>query len=254
MKKKIIIRLFFILAIIPTFFSCSSIPKNEIGKEKVVLVHGYGRSPSAMWKMEEFLEKRGYQVYTIGYSSFTQDIDGIKNEFYQKVDKHLASAQNEKVHFVGHSMGGLLIRSYLGDRDVANIGNTVIMGSPNKGTPVVEALKDKWYFSLAGPAVNSLSSNGSPFLASLKKPDYNLGVIAGVIHKPEYESVLPGKDDGLVPFESTKVEGMKDFITLPVSHYHLRLDQIVFYQTLHFLREGRFLRSKVSKVTRKYLN
>ena len=222
-----------------SFFGCSHIPKNEPGKEKVILVHGFGRSPVAMKKFEEYFEEAGYQVFSIGYSTLTQNIKGVKKEFYSKVDKHLNDV-DDKVHFVGHSMGGLMVRSYLGDREVRNLGNVVILGTPSKGTPIVEYLRSKWFFGLAGPAVESLSSNGSKFLNSLKKPVYNLGVIAGFVSRAGREDVLPGADDGIVPVDSTKVEGMKDFKLLPESHYSMRYSPLVMKQVHFFLKNAYF--------------
>ena len=241
MRRKIFLKTFILLIVVASFLSCSHMPKNIKGKEKVVLVHGFGRSPKAMSDFGEFLESKGYQVYRVGYSSLTQDIEGIKEEFSKKVDKFIIST-DDRVHFVGHSMGGLLIRSYLGEKTPRGLGNVVIMGSPSKGTPVVDHYKKKWYFSLAGPALKSLSASGSKFLKSLKKPDYNLGVIAGVVDRPSKEHILPGKDDGLVPFESTKVEGSKDFMVFNVSHYMLRYDQHVMDQVHFFLKNSKFIK------------
>ena len=222
-----------------SFYSCSHIPKNQISKEKIVLVHGFGRSTLAMSKFEEFFEQEGYQVYSIVYSSLTQDIDGIKKEFFQKVNKHLDGV-DQTVHFVGHSMGGLMIRSYLDQHKVKNLGNVVLLGSPNKGTPLVEFVEDKWYYPLAGPALKSLSSKGSKFLSSLKRPYYTLGVIAGYRSGRQGGEIIPGRDDGIVPFESTKVDGMKDFLALAESHYSMRYSFRVMKQVQYFLAHGEF--------------
>lgn len=224
--------------------SCTHTPENEVGKEKVVLVHGYGRSPAAMKAISEFLEEAGYQVYNLGYSSMIRDIEGVKKEVFRKADKFIAGS-TDRVHFVGHSLGGLLVRSYLDQRKPARLGNVVIMGSPNKGTPIVEHLRDKWYFPLGGPVTSSLSSKGSSFLASLKAPTYRLGVIAGVIEREDNESMIPGKDDGLVPLESAKVAGARDTIVMNVSHYRMRFDDRVMRQMLHFLQKVSFDHSRI---------
>lgn len=219
--------------------SCSHMPKNEPGKEKVVLVHGYGRSPAAMKAIAEYLEDAGYQVYRLGYSSMTRDIEGVKREVFRKADKFIANT-DDRVHFVGHSLGGLLVRSYLDQRNLSQLGNVVIMGSPNKGTPLVEHLKDKWYFSLGGPVATSLSSKGSKFLQSLKAPYYRLGVIAGVVDRAGDEGIIPGQDDGIVPLESALVAGARDTIVLNVSHYMMRSDKRVLQQMLHFIKKVSF--------------
>jgi pimeloyl-ACP methyl ester carboxylesterase len=245
MRKLVTIKVLRVLILIGgalsmlNFYSCSHIPKNQISKQKIILVHGFGRSTLAMSKFEEFFEQEGYQVYSIGYRSLTQDIDGIKKEFFNKVNKHLVGV-DQTVHFVGHSMGGLMIRSYLDQHKVKNLGNVVILGSPNKGTPLVEYVEDKWYYSLAGPALKSLSSKGSAFLRSLKKPYYTLGVIAGYRSGRQGGEIIPGKDDGIVPFESTKVEGMKDFLPVAESHYSMRYSFRVMKQVQYFLDHGQF--------------
>lgn len=211
-------------------------------RERVVLLHGFGRSTLAMGTLASKLEDAGYAVETIGYSSLTQDIEGIKSEVFAKIEACCAGAA--RVHFVGHSLGGLLVRAYLGEHAFAALGNVVTLGSPSSGTEVVDHYKDKWYFPLAGPAAISLSTHGSEFLASLRPPTYNLGVIAGDAGDDGNEHIMPGKDDGLVRVESTKVPGMKDFIVLATTHWGMRRDDEVARQVVSFLRTGRFDRAK----------
>ena len=227
-----------------SLMGCSSYCINKtkpktIQKEAVILLHGFGRSAGAMWKLNERLGEAGFDVYDIGYRSFTQGVSEMQAEVKKKIkSKNLARYQ--KVHFVGHSLGGLLIRSFLQEHRLMNLGHVVLLGSPNKGTPVVDYFKDRWWAFLAGPAVKSLSAKGSVFLESLKRPTYPLGVVAGSLEKKEHEHILIGKDDGLVPLESTKVEGMNDFIVIPSSHTYLRYSKIAAAQTINFLKNGKF--------------
>lgn len=220
--------------------ACAHRPRNDIDrtKETVILMHGFGRSASAMKKYEDYFQNEGYQVFNIGYSSIGKEIESIKAEVFYKLDK-VKDLQIQKLHFVGHSLGGLLIRSYLSERKIQNLGRVVIIASPNKGTPLVEALKDKWYFSLAGAAVNSLSSNGSEFLSGLKPPDYELGVIAGVVNGRFNESI-PGDDDGMVSLESAQLNGSKDLVILPLNHGQLRESPIAIRQTHKFIQSSQF--------------
>ncbi|MES2526671.1 MAG: alpha/beta fold hydrolase [Bdellovibrionota bacterium] len=230
-----------ILMMILFFSGCSNSPAIIENKEKVILVHGYGRSISAMKGIQDYLNHEGYQVIPIGYSSLTQDLDGIKKEFIAKVDSGL-NGREAKVHFVGHSFGGLMIRNYLAEKTPKNLGNVVILGTPNKGTPLVDYIQDKWYYGLTGPALINLSSKGSVFLSSLQKPFYNLGVIAGNVSSSSRNSIFSGANDGLVPVESTKVDGMKDFIILPVNHYSMRSHPVVNRQIHHFLSKAEFIK------------
>lgn len=224
-----------------TTMSCSNVEAiaSHNQKEVVILLHGYGRSASAMWKLEKYFTEAGYEVRSVGYSSLIQDVPSIQKELAKKLNKLLKNTK-QKTHFIGHSMGGLLIRSYLGEHQIPNLGNVVTLGSPARGTPLADYYLEKWYGFLGGPALSSLSAKGSSFLNGLPTPHYDLGVIAGDIHREWRESVLPGKDDGLVPLSSTKVEGMKDFVVLPVSHYFLRYNEEVIAQALHFIQKGEF--------------
>ena len=106
-------------------------------------------------------------------------------------------------------------------------------------------MKSEWYFQFAGPAVHSLSSNGSEFLSSLKRPYYNLGVIAGIKENSYNDHILPGPDDGLVTVESAKVDGMSDFIAMNnISHTQMRYDSDVAAQVIHFLNHGKFAKTE----------
>lgn len=218
---------------------CTHLQENVADKEKVVLVHGFGRSPAAMDNFADYFETQGFQVFNLGYSSLTQNMREIKKEFYSKVDE-VIGVSDQTYHFVGHSLGGLLIRSYLRDRTVKKLGKVVTLGSPSKGTPVVDHLKNKWYFFMTGPAMDSLSAKGSEFLVSLKPPYYPLGVIAGVTDRDYGEDIFRGRHDGVVPLESTVVEGSKDYLVMSVSHHQMRYDREVMRQTLHFLSYSSF--------------
>ena len=139
-------------------------------------------------------------------------------------------------------MGGLLIRAYLAERRVDNLGRVVLMGTPNQGTEVVDQFRDKWWMKMMGPMANALGSDSNSFPSTLKPPYYPVGVIAGVRERGNNEHLIPGKDDGLVSVESTKLEGMSDFIVLETSHSGMRYNKSVAKQTVNFLRKGRFIR------------
>ena len=140
---------------------------------------------------------------------------------------------------MGHSLGGLLIQSYLSEHEqIKNIGHVVITGSPSKGTNFVDYYKDSWWFKFLGEVPLMLSSKGSPFLSSLKPPYYKLGVIAGNFNTPFQEHILTGKDDGVIPVESTKVDGMTDFIIINTVHGLLKYNKKVIQQIIHFYIMG----------------
>jgi len=212
-------------------------PDGEI--DVVYLLHGLGRSTFSMRVLASRLEDSGFFVYNIGYPSINKTPEEILENISQQIDASLPKT-NQTVHFVGHSLGGLLIRAYLEKTNVRNLGNVVLMGTPNKGTTLVDNYRDSWWMQMLGPAALALSTDENSFPNSIGKPYYPVGIIAGVYGKNDNEDILPGEDDGLVPLKSTKIDGMTDFIAIETSHYMMRYNQEVADQTIMFLRHGRF--------------
>lgn len=212
-------------------------PEDSVG-ETVVVLHGLGRSNLVTKTMSKRLFEAGYTVKQIGYKSLGETPEDVLKDITEQINACCFELK-EPVHFVGHSLGGVLVRAYLGEQTPPNLGRAVLLGSPNKGTPVVDAFQDRWWMAIAGEIVQALGTDEGGFLSSLPAPNYPLGVIAGVADAGRSDEI-PGDDDGLVPLESTKVEGMSDFIVLPVSHADMREDEEVFAQLLHFLKKGKF--------------
>jgi pimeloyl-ACP methyl ester carboxylesterase len=211
----------------------------ESGKPLVVLLHGLGRSASSMWLMAKRLEEAGFQVHRIEYESLDTSPEDIVEAVTLDIDHCCAESPNT-VHFVGHSLGGLVIRTYLAERRPRNLGRVVLVGTPNGGTALVDRFRDWKAFDLLGPTTASLGTDAQGLPASLLAPDYPVGVIAGVRGRDWNDHWLPGPDDGLVAVESTKLEGMTDFIVLETGHSMMRYSSEVADQVVSFLKEGRF--------------
>ncbi len=211
-------------------------PRQEI----VVLLHGLGRSKSAMWLLESRLEKAGFRVELIDYHSLDRPPEQILSDVTKQINA-IRIDSGQTVHFAGHSLGGLLIRAYLDSNRVPALGRVVLIGSPSKGTPFVDHFRDAWWMKLAGPTANALGTDAHNFPHTLHAPYYPVGVIAGVSNMIDNEEFIPGEDDGVVPVESTKIEGMTDFIKLDVSHSMMRYNESVALQTIEFLKHGKFL-------------
>ncbi|MEZ5729432.1 MAG: alpha/beta fold hydrolase [Burkholderiaceae bacterium] len=205
----------------------------------VVLLHGLGRSKSAMWRLENRLEGAGFKVESIGYRSLSQSPAQIIEAVERQI-RACCGAVDGKLHFVGHSLGGLLIRAYLQRHDVPELGRVVLIGTPNQGTEIVDRFRDRWWMRLAGPTARALGTNDDSLPSSLAPPYYPVGVIAGVTGSGRNDAVLPGDDDGLVSVEATKLEGMTDFVVVDSGHSLMRYSDEVANQTIMFLRQGRF--------------
>ncbi len=211
--------------------------------ETVVLLHGLGRGKSIMDKMELSMSNAGYTPILIGYESIGRTPEAILADVTGQLNAVTADT-NRRIHFVGHSLGGLLVRAYLDSSRLPHLGKVVLIGSPNKGTPLVDYFRDAWVLKLAGPIAAALGTDKNNFPRTLRAPYYPVGIIAGVSGWFNNDGIIPGEDDGVVPVESTKIEGMTDFIILPVSHSSLPKNEEVARQTIHFLKNGSFSKER----------
>lgn len=239
--RQLLISLFLFIAIPLSLSHAFDNKATNPSAETVVLIHGLGRSNSAMWLIAKRLKDAGFNVERVGYASLNNTPEKIQADVNQQINA-CCSQREKTVHFVGHSLGGLVIRAYLGENEVKNLGKVVLIGTPSNGTPVVDIYKDKWWMKLAGDTALALGTDNDAFPQSLPKPHYPLGIIAGDHEKRPFSKRIPGADDGLVAVDSTLVEGMTDFIVLPTSHTMMKYNKAVFKQTLHFLNNGRFMR------------
>ena len=209
-------------------------------RELVVMLHGFGRNSMSMWLLAQRLEHDGFEVHRIGYRSLRTTTEKMLNTVSGKI-QHCCGNSKRTIHFVGHSLGGLLIRAYLGIYHNHEVGRVVLIGPPNEGTPFVDKFHNSWWMRLAGPAAQDLGTAEDSFPNSIEaEPYYPLGVIAGDTDSEDMLNLESDADDGLIPVASTVVAGMTDFIVLKANHSLMRYDREVADQTASFLIDGRF--------------
>lgn len=208
------------------------------------MLHGLARSSTSFFIMETALESIGYDVVNMDYPSTKADIESLTDT---SIPVAIALCKNaKKIHFVTHSMGGILVRYYLKNtpEKPENLGHVVMLGPPNKGSSIVDKLGDLPGYELwNGIAGTQLGTEATSVPNSLGPAGFSLGVIAGNKSiSPVFSRLLEGEDDGKVSVESTRVAGMSDHIVLPVTHTFMMNSPAVFMQVAHFLREGKFKR------------
>lgn len=208
--------------------------------ETVVLLHGLIRSPSSMGRMERALREAGYRTCNIGYPSTRYPVEVLAEEYVLPAIRECAG--NGRVHFVTHSMGGILVRYLAARGDLPDVGRVVMLGPPNRGSEVVDAVGDTRIFRwVNGPAGRQLGTDTTSVPLTLGPVGFELGVIAGTRSINWINSwIIDGPDDGKVAVERARVDGMTDFLVVPSAHPFMMRNQAVIRQTIAFLRDGRF--------------
>ncbi len=225
----------------------SSFASEGSGKtETVVLLHGLGRTAKSMVYMEERLMAAGYVVYNYDYDSRKNEIGYLVDDL-QKFLEACCLQKGNSLHFVTHSLGGILVRALIAEKIPDNLGKVIMLSPPNKGSEMVNYIKDSSLLkNIFGPASMQLGTDPDSIPNRLGPADFELGIITGDrTIDPISSWIIPGKDDGKVAIERTKLEGMTDFLVMHVSHAYIMEEPEVVDEVIHFLQQGRFSRSEV---------
>jgi pimeloyl-ACP methyl ester carboxylesterase len=208
----------------------------------VVLLHGIAVTARVFGKMQRALEAAGYATLNLGYASRRKGLQALAEDIHPAVEL-FADGLTGSVHFVCHSMGGLLARVYLAKYRPQRLGRVVMLGTPNAGSEIADLLKNLApYRALFGPAGQQLvTRRDAATHALLPAVDYPVGIIAGnrSIY-PITAVLLPRPHDGRVSVANTKLDGMVDHVVIPTAHPWLVRNERAIEQTLAFLKGGKF--------------
>ncbi|MDB6174077.1 MAG: hypothetical protein JWL59_3388 [Chthoniobacteraceae bacterium] len=158
-------------------------------------------------------------------------------------------ASCNKIHFVTHSLGGVLVRSYFARHREPRLGRVVMLGPPNQGSEVVDRLGGWKLFQLInGPAGNELGTGSQSTPNRLGKVGFELGIIAGDRSINWINScMIAGIDDGKVSVARSRVDGMKEHIVVHSAHPFLMRNSTVIKLASHFLASGCFNPERISR-------
>lgn len=226
--------------------SSQTLSSKNKAHECVILLHGLARSDSSFSTLASNLSAHGYATINYGYPSTDHTVEKLAQDAIS--DALSQCPEQSQIHFVTHSMGGILVRQYLSVNTIDDIGRVVMLGPPNKGSQVVDNLKDVPGFKMInGPAGMQLGTGEASAPNQLGPANFEVGIIAGTRSiNLILSTMLPGKNDGKVSVENTKLDGMVDHISLPVTHPFMMKNKKVMSQVLHFLRFGTFQRDNLS--------
>jgi len=240
MKKILIFKVvLFSFAFLPVLFAHAS-----GSHDCVILLHGMGRTQNAMKKIEKELIKAGYIVWNETYPSTKKPIEELSVSHIDKGISYCNRCNSKQIHFVTHSLGGILVRYFLQDHTLDNLGKIVMLSPPNKGSEVADYLKDLGLYEIMmGPAGQQLGTNADSIPKKMKPVHATIGVITGEKGSESWFSpMIPGKDDGKVSVESAKLDEMSDFLIVKSGHTFIMRDNSVIDQIKYFLKNGKFER------------
>jgi pimeloyl-ACP methyl ester carboxylesterase len=210
-------------------------------QDGVILIHGLARSPRSMDRMCRSVEFEGYATLNVDYPGH-MDLAAIADLVSENAADWIAQITGD-VHFVTHSMGGLIARVLIARHRPNRLGRVVMLAPPNQGSEIADLLSGTWpYQRLLGPAAMQLTTRETESLGmALGAIDFPLGIIAGSRSvDPVGYSVLPRPNDGKVTVERTKLAGMTDHIVLPATHMFMMRNPAVIAAAIRFLRDARF--------------
>ena len=211
--------------------------------ECVILLHGLARTALSMQRMQRALERSGYFVANVEYPSRDHRIEVLAPmAIGEGLDQCAANSATSVVHFVTHSLGGILVRVYLADKTIDNLGRVVMLAPPNQGSVAVDEMVQIPGFDwLNGPAGYQLGKGSESVPLRLGVPDFDFAVIAGDRSiDPITSAILPDPDDGRVSVSDTRLEGMRDFTVVAVSHAMIMQDRQVIRLVRNYLAHGSF--------------
>ena len=214
------------------------------GPECVILLHGLARTSSSMEKMEKKLADQGFAVINVDYPSRHKKIEELAGTAVNGGLVFCRNLESPLIHFVTHSLGGILVRYYLSLEGIPELGRVVMLAPPNQGSNVADTFSQlPGYEMINGPAGFQLGKDEKSIPLQLGPANFEVGIIAGdrtinLILSTSFDE----PNDGKVAIEDTKLEGMRDFLVVHHSHPFIMESREVIQQTLYFLQHGSFKR------------
>lgn len=213
--------------------------------ECVILLHGLMRTSTSMNSLAAALQEEGFVVVNQEYPSRNHPIEELADLAVGNGLATCRKADTQRVHFVTHSLGGILVRYYLAENNIPELGRVVMLAPPNQGSALVDLmalfpeLED-----ITGPAGYQLGTKENSVPVKLGAANFEVGIITGDHSvNPVMSAYLETPNDGKVTIESARLEGMTDFLVVPHSHPFIMRNDNVIGQTIYFLYFGKFEKS-----------
>lgn len=203
--------------------------------ETIILVHGLWMNGVDMSLLAGRMESYGYQTVRFHYPS----IRHTPRENASRLDAFCAGINTPIIHFIGHSLGGIVIRHLFFDYPNRKPGRVVTLGTPHRPSRSAHSFSaySVGRMMLGKSTVDGLLGNIPPWSGT-----HDLGSIAGTMEfgLGRLFEGLPFPNDGTVTVEETRLHNMKDHVTVDTTHFGLLLSPKIAPLCHNFLRDGLF--------------
>lgn len=216
-------------------------------KPLVVILHGIFRTAWSMRLIEIYLRWRGYDTLNLTYPSNRHDLATLSDLVGKRIEASEKFQSAADVHFVTHSMGGLITRYILNTHPAIKVKtrNIVMMVPPNQGSETADYIvSNAWmkcifeYFSgPAGPQLTTAYAVNYPSISG------TIGIIAGVRSSNPLAKLVFSKDqqhDGTISHDRMRLDGIGEVLSVKASHTSIVCSLSAMRQTVYFLQDGQF--------------
>ncbi len=214
--------------------------------ETVLLCHGLAENSLWMTPLAMTARLAGFRPHLWDYPSTRHPIEVLTERHLHDAVASLAG--EETLHVITHSMGGIMLLYYLQRHRIPNLGRIVMLTPGFDGSPPLSLYRRHPLFSLLGPAGIQSASGPDCFSCRLERTiPAEAGIITGCVGSdPAGWLTMPWPHDGKTTVAGTYLDNMKDHLVVPASHDLLLYDPAAHYQSMHFLRHGRFNRAPLA--------
>ena len=207
------------------------------GSDCVVLLHGLWRGFRAMVPLARRITGTGFATVSIPYPSTRLPIGRLAERVSEQVAGHAAG---RTVHFVTHSLGGIVLRAMLAEDVPWRTGRVVMLAPPNGGSEIVDRASGNAMMGMfLGPAGRGLGSDGEPArLPGLPETVESLVIMGEKPSLPFFQKILGERNDGIVTVGRGVMDGARGFEVVDAGHTFIALHPRVIRAVLAFLSTG----------------
>ncbi len=217
----------------------------------VITFHGIYGEDKDLEKIAETLKENGYSGVNIQYPTTEGTIEEITEKYisgeikyysdYVKKENERRKKENLpeiKIHFVVHSLGSVILRHYLKNNSIEHMGKVVFLSPPSHGSHLADLRIVSLMNGTLGAAASQFKTFPDSFVNHLGRPHYNCYVLMG--NKSNnffYSWIIPGTDDGMVPFNTAKLSGCKYRTIENTTHTSILSDKRTLKEIVDYLEK-----------------